>query len=522
MDALKKAEKAKQGPNSVFGTPEPAPTSGPATDWPVLSLDPKPTDLAAELGVAEPAKPQPRSPAAPSATPQPDLTMALEPLPDKTGVPDAPPPAPAVPAAPTAPPTAPTAAAAPSASRPSSTPSAVAADAGDRLAAKGVFAAKQGRSPASNPRLPFLATVAALLALGAGGAYYVWLQLQPPAPVASKSGTIGGAPPPAPPAAPASAPAAQPAPPAPAAATQAGPMPGTPATAAQGASPLPATAADASAAAQVAGAAATPPAAAVPKVPGAPRAAPGAPPAKPAGIASAGASPEPPPPAMTRNAGTLSARGGTPVDSPQNLRITRDRAPAAIDPAVQAGYAALADGQVEAAREQYARALANDPANRDAHLGMAAVALRSGRPDIAEQHYQRILERHPRDPYVGAQLSALRPAGDPVASESRLKAALAEERDIARAAPLQFSLGAQLATQGRWPEAQQAFFNAHVAEPDNPDYAYNLAVSLDHLRQPRLAHEHYAKALALAGKRRAAFDESGARARMEALAALLK
>ena len=52
-----------------------------------------------------------------------------------------------------------------------------------------------------------------------------------------------------------------------------------------------------------------------------------------------------------------------------------------------------------------------------------------------------------------------------------------------------------------------------AAEPDNPDFAYNLAISLDHLRQPRLAAEYYRRAVALAGKRSASFDLVAARAR---------
>ena len=39
---------------------------------------------------------------------------------------------------------------------------------------------------------------------------------------------------------------------------------------------------------------------------------------------------------------------------------------------------------------------------------------------------------------------------------------------------------------------------AFAAEPSNPDFAYNLAVSLDHLRQPKQALEYYTRAVALA------------------------
>ena len=37
----------------------------------------------------------------------------------------------------------------------------------------------------------------------------------------------------------------------------------------------------------------------------------------------------------------------------------------------------------------------------------------------------------------------------------------------------------------QWAPAQQAYFQAHNSQPDNPDYAYNLAVGLEHLSQPQ-------------------------------------
>src|SRR5882672_2864675 len=99
---------------------------------------------------------------------------------------------------------------------------------------------------------------------------------------------------------------------------------------------------------------------------------------------------------------------------------------------------------------------------------------------------------------------------DPIAAESRLKTMLAAEPS---AHALNFALGSQLAQQGRWAEAQAEFFKAFTAEPDNADFAYNLAVSLDHLRQGKLALEYYQRALALAEKRGASFELAAARSR---------
>jgi hypothetical protein len=57
-----------------------------------------------------------------------------------------------------------------------------------------------------------------------------------------------------------------------------------------------------------------------------------------------------------------------------------------------------------------------------------------------------------------------------------------------------------------------------ASDPDNPDYAYNLAVSLDHLRQPVPALDYYRRALSAAQKRNASFDAAAARERVQQLA----
>jgi Flp pilus assembly protein TadD len=104
---------------------------------------------------------------------------------------------------------------------------------------------------------------------------------------------------------------------------------------------------------------------------------------------------------------------------------------------------------------------------------------------------------------------------DGTISESRVKTLLAADPS---AHVLNFTLGNQLAQQGRWAEAQQEYFKAFAADPNNADFAYNLAVSLDHLRQSKLALEHYQRALALAEKRGASFDADAARGRIAQLA----
>jgi tetratricopeptide (TPR) repeat protein len=167
------------------------------------------------------------------------------------------------------------------------------------------------------------------------------------------------------------------------------------------------------------------------------------------------------------------------------------------------------------ARTDYQEALREEPSNRDALLGMAALDVRAGRLQSAEATYVRLLQADPRDAHAHAALIALRTGRvDPVAAESRVKLMLA---DNPAAHVLNFTLGNQFAQQGRWAEAQQEYFKAFSAEPENADFAYNLAVSLDHLRQPKLALDYYRRAVALANARGASFDAAAAQERIAQL-----
>lgn len=364
----------------------------------------------------------------------------------------------------------------------------------DRATARKVFEAKF-REP--NPRMPFYITMGGLGAFAIGTVVYFYLQLRSPPslvnlnPPAASQETAGPAPTPTPKAAAA--------PPAPAKQGIAG-LPGetTPGAPATSASATPAaTPPVAVASAQTQPAAAStfaPPKAAEPvaKPPAARRA--------PAAVMAAA-------PAQSSGARARDMDSST---SPLNVQTTRQ--PFGVHPRVNAGYQAYLAGDVAASRTAYQQALGEDPSNRDALLGMAALDVRAGRNEAAEAAYTRLLQINPRDAHAQAGLISMRSGRiDPLAAESRVKSLLASNPS---AHVLNFTLGNQLAQQGRWPEAQQEYFKAYAAEPDNPDFAYNLAVSLDHLRQPAQAREFYDRAIALAEKRSANFDLASARTRL--------
>ena len=180
---------------------------------------------------------------------------------------------------------------------------------------------------------------------------------------------------------------------------------------------------------------------------------------------------------------------------------------------LQRAYEVFLAGDEESAARMYRTVLGHEPGNRDARLGLAAIAARNGRRDEAAGHYARILAARPADTVARAALIAI-DERDPTAAQSRLKALLRSEP---QAAHLHFSLGNLHAAQSRWPEAQQSWFNAYHLDRGNADYAYNLAVSLDHLSQPRSALGLYREALALARTRPASFDAAAVRRRIRDL-----
>jgi tetratricopeptide (TPR) repeat protein len=187
--------------------------------------------------------------------------------------------------------------------------------------------------------------------------------------------------------------------------------------------------------------------------------------------------------------------------SPVRITTTKPR----LDPALEQGYGAYQRGEYVTARLAYEQALRNDPANLDALHGLAAIALNTGHREDAESYYQQALTADPKDAIAMAGLSGLREQSEPAQAESRLKSMLAEQPN---AAHLNFALGNLQARQGRWNDAQQAYFRAMTSDPENPDYLINLAISLDRLHQTKLAAQYYSQALAAAEKRPAGFDKA--------------
>lgn len=194
--------------------------------------------------------------------------------------------------------------------------------------------------------------------------------------------------------------------------------------------------------------------------------------------------------------------------------IQRKPMPADTSSPSQLAYAAFRDGDLATAHHHYQELLRRDPASVEASNGLASLALREGRPDEAIAWFRHSLVLAPHDALAHSRLVDLDHTLHPRDAESRLRRLIAHQT---HAAVLHFALGNALARQSRWAEAQQAYFQAHTLDADDPDILFNLAASLDQLHQRLPAANFYRLALAAARQRPASFDPLTASGRLQEL-----
>ncbi|MCW8963909.1 MAG: tetratricopeptide repeat protein [Gammaproteobacteria bacterium] len=182
-------------------------------------------------------------------------------------------------------------------------------------------------------------------------------------------------------------------------------------------------------------------------------------------------------------------------------------------------WEAYRSGDYSTASKLYSKVLKNEPMNRDALLGKAALAMLQNNPNDAKRYYIKLLERDPNDPEAQAALMSLIGQQDSMAGISQINTLL----DKYPAAPgLHFTLGNLYAMQSRWTEAQQSFFQAWTLDSANPDYIYNLAISLDHLEKGTQALRFYQLAIDLASTQKVNFSVPQLRQRIQELASVVQ
>jgi Flp pilus assembly protein TadD len=182
---------------------------------------------------------------------------------------------------------------------------------------------------------------------------------------------------------------------------------------------------------------------------------------------------------------------------PRLIKISRSKSVDKYGVLINEAFQEYLVGDYDSAEVSYHSVLKELPENRDALLGLAAISSRKGQLRQAYNNYLEVLRLYPGDSVAEAALINFQGNEDQARSESILKTFIQREPDNSF---LHYSLGRHYAAQARWPEAQQSFFNAYSRATSNPDYAFNLAVSLDHVGQQQSAIDYYNVALELANQ----------------------
>lgn len=178
------------------------------------------------------------------------------------------------------------------------------------------------------------------------------------------------------------------------------------------------------------------------------------------------------------------------ITKPQEKKVTiiHKKVEDPTDVLLRQAYQAFNEADYVTSRQLYESVLEKEKNNNDAMLGVAAVAVKEQRLEYAKQKYLQLLYLDPKDSYAKAGLTAVESQQNTTLNESQLKMMLREQTD---APHLHFALGSLYAAQEKWPDAQAEFFSAWSTDNQNPDYAFNLAVSLDHMDKSRQAIELY-------------------------------
>ena len=215
-------------------------------------------------------------------------------------------------------------------------------------------------------------------------------------------------------------------------------------------------------------------------------------------------------PGSSINLPGVSANGSAVTKS---INIISKSTIAAKDRWLHEAYAAYQKGDDQLALAKYNAVLDVDPDNRNALLARAAINIQNNRIAEAIRDYRRILFVNPKDSLAMSSMIAVANYS-PEQSETQLKLMIRDEPDSHY---LNFTLGNIFGAQNRWQEAQKKYFTALENNPHDPNYAYNLAVSLEHIAKPQVAIAYYELALNNYTRGLATFSRDVVDARLEIL-----
>lgn len=181
-------------------------------------------------------------------------------------------------------------------------------------------------------------------------------------------------------------------------------------------------------------------------------------------------------------------------------------------------WLAYESGNFNEAKNLYKGVLNVESDNRDAMLGLGAIAVVEKDSVAATKIYSLLLNRNPSDPIATAALAGLR--NNSSLHESDEEYLLSLLRKNPDAPHLNFSLANIYAQNNKWKSAQQYYFNAWQHDTENPDYIFNLAVSMDQLSKRQQAMNFYKDSLVKSVNKQVSFSRDAVQKRIRELSGL--
>ena len=181
---------------------------------------------------------------------------------------------------------------------------------------------------------------------------------------------------------------------------------------------------------------------------------------------------------------------------------------------LDAAWLAYESGRYDVAKVMYKDILSIEKNNRDALLGLGAIAVIEKDNAVARYVYLAVLEQDPRDSMATAALASLH---DESALESDEQYLISMLEKNPGAQHLNFALGNNYAKQNKWQSAQQHYFDAWQSDDENADYIFNLAVSMDQLNKQQQAVSFYKDSLVKAVNKQVSFSRQVVQKRIKEL-----
>ena len=185
-----------------------------------------------------------------------------------------------------------------------------------------------------------------------------------------------------------------------------------------------------------------------------------------------------------------------------------------LETTLQQAYLAYHADQLNEAKSLYQSALDRDIQNRDALLGLSAIATKLGEYDVALSHYSSLLTVNPLDDLAQAGILQISFQNGFANAETKIKLLIDQ---TPQSGFLRFALGNVYVNRDHWKPALYQFRHAVNLDPINADFSYNLAVSYDQLGNHKEALLSYQRALSLSWNKSVSFSRDRLRKRMTEL-----